>query len=190
MTVSSPSKCPRSGTVSRFRKMNSSCSLVSSLAMQTSRAPKRVYRYFRVSAILSLRSKKTRVEKIFAYGARVFSMSLVFRGKKPKKVKGLGAMPLPAKAVTGADAPGMAVTGMFFSRQALTIKYPGSEMTGMPASEISAISSPCCKKFRACSNFFFAVVVEADKALGFKPPAGEIQSRPFGVFGKHEGNFF
>ena len=63
-------------------------------------------------------------------------------------------MPLPAKAVTGADAPGMAVTGMFFSRQALTIKYPGSEMTGMPASEISAISSPCCKKFRACSNFF------------------------------------
>ena len=154
MTVSSPSKCPRSGTVSRFRKMNSSCSLVSSLAMQTSRAPKEYTDILGFPQFCLYAQKKTRVEKIFAYGARVFSMSLVFRGKKPKKVKGLGAMPLPAKAVTGADAPGMAVTGMFFSRQALTIKYPGSEMTGMPASEISAISSPCCKNSGHAPIFF------------------------------------
>ena len=79
-------------------------------------------------------------------------------------------MPLPAKAVTGADAPGNdRHAGIGNKRNIFTLLQ---KIQGM------------------LQFFFFAVVVEADKALGFKPPAGEIQSRPFGVFGKHEGNFF
>ena len=63
-------------------------------------------------------------------------------GKKPSKTNLSLGNPLFTSAGTNAVAPGKHSTSILFSTQARVNKKPGSEMAGVPASEISAIVSP------------------------------------------------
>ena len=65
-----------------------------------------------------------------------------FSGKNPSNTKRSLGNPLLTKAGTKAVAPGKHSTSILFSTQARVSKNPGSEMAGVPASEIKAIVSP------------------------------------------------
>ncbi|MNE55271.1 hypothetical protein D3C80_1500970 [compost metagenome] len=54
--------------------------------------------------------------------------------------------PLFTRAGTNAVAPGRHSTSILFSTQARVNKKPGSEIAGVPASEIKAIVSPAFKR--------------------------------------------
>ena len=51
-------------------------------------------------------------------------------------------MPAATSAAITAEAPGIGTTGSPAATAASTSRDPGSEMSGVPASEISAIESP------------------------------------------------
>ena len=63
-------------------------------------------------------------------------------GKKPSKVNLSHGIPLTIRAGISAVGPGKDSTSMLLSKQFLTIKYPGSEIPGEPASETTPIVSP------------------------------------------------
>ena len=65
-----------------------------------------------------------------------------FSGKKPSKTNRSLGKPLLTNAGTKAVAPGKHSTYILFSTQARVNKNPGSEIAGVPASEIKAIFSP------------------------------------------------
>ena len=148
-TVISPSKAPlQKSRSSRRPKINSSWVLVISLATQTSRGPRQPAARLKVSRSRSLRSKKTRVAGRAAYGASALRMSPGFRGKKPRKTYGWGGKPLADTAVTSAQGPGTQETITPAARQARTSPKPGSESTGMPASDTRAMVWPSCRAAR------------------------------------------
>ena len=66
--------------------------------------------------------------------------------KKPSNTNLSFGKPLLTKAGTNAVAPGRHSTAIPFSMQARVIKKPGSEMAGVPASEIKAMVSPPCNR--------------------------------------------
>ena len=63
-------------------------------------------------------------------------------GKKPSKINLSFGKPELTKAGTKAVAPGKQSTSILFSTQALVSKKPGSDIAGVPASEIKAQVSP------------------------------------------------
>ena len=65
-----------------------------------------------------------------------------FTGKKPSKINLSFGKPEFTSAGTKAVAPGKQSTSILFSTQALVNKKPGSEIAGVPASEIKAQFSP------------------------------------------------
>ena len=69
-------------------------------------------------------------------------------GKKPSKTNLSLGNPELTNAGTNAVAPGKQSTSILFSTQALVSKKPGSEIAGVPASEISAQVSPACMRFK------------------------------------------
>ena len=71
-----------------------------------------------------------------------------FTGKKPSKTNLSFGRPELTKAGTKAVAPGKHSTSILFSTQALVSKNPGSEIAGVPASEITAHVSPLLILFK------------------------------------------
>ena len=67
-------------------------------------------------------------------------------GKNPSKTNLSFGKPLLTKAGTNAVAPGKHSTSILFSTQARVSKNPGSEIAGVPASEINAMVSPAFKR--------------------------------------------
>ena len=65
-------------------------------------------------------------------------------GKNPSKINRSFANPEFTNAGTKAVAPGKHSTSILFSIQLLVNKNPGSEIAGVPASEISAQVYPFC----------------------------------------------
>ena len=68
-------------------------------------------------------------------------------GGYPKNINLSGANPLRVRAVITEEGPGRESTSMFCARHSLTNLYPGSEIRGVPASEIKQIFAP----FFSCS---------------------------------------
>ena len=66
-------------------------------------------------------------------------------GKKPSKVNLSHGIPLIIRAGISAVGPGKDSTSMLLCKHFLTIKYPGSEIPGEPASETTPIVSPFFK---------------------------------------------
>ena len=63
--------------------------------------------------------------------------------------------PLAATAVVTADGPGIENILRLFLIHSFTITNPGSEMPGVPASDISEINLPVFKSSIICNVFFF-----------------------------------
>ena len=74
-----------------------------------------------------------------------------FSGKNPSNTNLSLGKPLFTKAGTKAVAPGKHSTGIWFSIQARVSKNPGSEIAGVPASEIKAMVSPAFNRLRQFS---------------------------------------
>ena len=70
--------------------------------------------------------------------------SLIFLliGKKPKNENSCASIPEAIIAVIKAHGPGIGITSIPSSKAILTISSPGSDITGVPASDTSAISLP------------------------------------------------
>ena len=66
----------------------------------------------------------------------------IFFGAYPSKTKELVDKPEETRAEITEDGPGIGVTFIFFSIAFETNSYPGSEINGVPASEIMANEVP------------------------------------------------
>ena len=75
-------------------------------------------------------------------------------GIKPKNVNLSVSKPDKVKATKTLDGPGIDIIFIFFFTNSLTSMLPGSEMRGVPASEIIAIDFPSFKKWIISSIFF------------------------------------
>lgn len=64
------------------------------------------------------------------------------RGRKPRNWKRSVSSPEQHRAVMAAQAPGMGLTAIFWAMQAWMSWVPGSEIPGVPASEMSPIVFP------------------------------------------------
>jgi hypothetical protein len=73
-------------------------------------------------------------------------------GKNPSKQKRSQGIPEFTNAGTNAVAPGKLHTSIPAFTQALTNKNPGSDMPGVPASVINAISIPVANFIQILSN--------------------------------------
>ncbi len=77
-----------------------------------------------------------------AMRAAVFLRSDAVSGRNPTMRKDDVSMPLSTSALTQAHAPEITVYSSPSSMSALTSILPGSDMSGMPASDTSATSLP------------------------------------------------
>lgn len=73
------------------------------------------------------------------------------RGVKPKNVNGSGSIPDATSAASNADGPGIGTTRCPASTTLCTIRAPGSEISGVPASETIATSSPASSHSKSCA---------------------------------------
>ena len=69
-----------------------------------------------------------------------------FGGRKPSKKNRSVGRPATVSAASAAEAPGTAVTACPASRAARTSLKPGSEISGVPASDTSATASPAASR--------------------------------------------
>lgn len=75
----------------------------------------------------------------------VYSLSF-FESKNPQNVNESVGTPAAERAVMTDDAPGMGMILICAFWQSCTRRYPGSEISGVPASETIAIVSPAFKR--------------------------------------------
>ena len=126
---------------------NSSCALVSSRATATSLSgPQRSSMASKVWRTRCGASKNT-----LTRGSRPMASSQIFRsfdriGGKPRNTNSRVWNPHEATAAMTALGPGMLSTRIPAARAAATRVRPGSEMSGVPASETSAIDSPASSR--------------------------------------------
>ena len=76
------------------------------------------------------------------YFFKKFSNSFFFLGGNPSKINLSVFNPDPINAEITELGPGMGLTKISFSLAFCTISNPGSEIRGVPASEIKAIDLP------------------------------------------------
>ena len=81
----------------------------------------------------------------------------LFIAKKPSKVNRPVGSPDTARAVTRAQGPGMATTGISARAQLCTSSSPGSLMAGVPASVTSAQLSPAMRRPKIASPLVSAL---------------------------------
>ena len=77
----------------------------------------------------------------------------LFNGKKPKNVNSFASIPDAISAVIAAHAPGIGITFILFSKHFFTISSPGSDITGVPASDTNATFFPSNNLFINSSIF-------------------------------------
>ena len=126
----------------RVVKNDSSYFLVSSLFMLTLLFPSAFSNSASVLASLCGASYIIIVLVSFCNCFRTFSFFFLSFGKNASKQNLCVESPDIEIAVTQALAPGKEVTSIPFSRHSFTSSSPGSEMPGVPASVISAMSFP------------------------------------------------
>ena len=83
-------------------------------------------------------------------------MACFLTGKNPLK-KNFSEKPLIDTAVETADAPGIGIIFISFLIHSFTKIDPGSEMLGVPASEIKEIISPDFKRLIILSKFLISL---------------------------------
>ena len=71
-----------------------------------------------------------------------------FDGRKPSKKNRSVGSPATVSAISAAEAPGAAVTASPAAVASRTSLKPGSEISGVPASETSATASPAAIRCR------------------------------------------
>ena len=87
-------------------------------------------------------SNKIIVLDIFAKLFNFFIFVSLFFGKKPPKKNSLVGKPDTVSDAITDEAPGILVTSRFLFMQFLTSLYPGSDISGVPASLVNAITFP------------------------------------------------
>ena len=75
-----------------------------------------------------------------------------FGGRKPSNTKRSLGRPATDSAAIAAQAPGTGMQRMPAARAARTSRKPGSLISGVPASEISATASPACSRRTMASS--------------------------------------
>lgn len=105
--------------------------------------------------ILKGDSKKTKLASILAYLLIFFERAFFFGGKKPKKIKLLHGKAAAAKAEVNAEGPATECIFIPIFFASLTNLYPGSLISGVPASDIKAMDMPLFKKL---NNFGLTLV--------------------------------
>src|SRR5512141_1757633 len=133
-------------------RRTSSWSFVSSRPRTTGRSPQAFARASRESAIRKGDSKSTVVP--FREACAVYQRSRSPRrgGGKPRNVNGTAGKPEIERIARTADGPGMASTRCPAWAAAATSSSPGSETSGVPASETRASVSPRPSRSRASST--------------------------------------
>ena len=88
----------------------------------------------------------------------LISLAIVplFSGKNPKK-KNYPTKPLIEAANETEDAPGKGITSILFFMHSLIRIFPGSEIVGVPASQIKETTDPFIRMFRSFNKFFFSL---------------------------------
>ena len=98
-------------------------------------------------------TKKTHVSLNFDIWLKTFAIACFFSGINPKKIN-FSEKPLIDTAVATAEGPGIGIILILFLIHSLTKIAPGSEILGVPASEINAIVSPDLRRSIILLKFF------------------------------------
>ena len=118
-------------------------------------SPKYFARSTSVFSILCTLSYMTTVSVLFSESLVSMVCLHFLIGKNPRYKKWWELIPDAEIAVITADGPGRAVTSIPAARTSCISAYPGSEIPGVPASEISAISFHSCRSAMSLSDLVF-----------------------------------
>lgn len=136
---------------------NSSCSLVSSRPTIIGLSPNLSRIRPSVVRIRCGASKKTTVRLVIRCSAIQLTRSFDLRGGNPRNRNSLALTPAAARIVVTALGPGIATTMCPSSRAILTRCRPGSDTSGVPASETRAIEAPSPRRRRSESAFLVSL---------------------------------
>lgn len=126
----------------RFPRFVSSKIFVSSRQTQQHLSPKTSFIFCIVSMMRLGDSKNIMVLDWFfrSFNESIFAFSLV--GRKPMNINLSVGSPVTLRAAMAEQAPGIGNTSILFCMHQFIRRYPGSETSGVPASDISEYISP------------------------------------------------
>jgi hypothetical protein len=107
-------------------------------------------------------------------------------GRKPTKPNASVGRPALASAASSAEAPGLANTGRLASRTARTSGKPGSDSSGVPASEICAMARPASMRGDDLADAGPLIVLVQRSARGADAVVIEQRGRVTGVFAQDQ----
>ncbi len=111
-------------------------------------------------------SKNTSVAGTARSSSRARRRACSFAGRNPANRKRSHGSPDRTSAASGADAPGTTVTAMPRASASRTSLNPGSETSGVPASEMRATRAPASSRAMSLGRMRFGIVLVIGRALG------------------------
>ena len=115
--------------------MNSSCNFVISLQITSSLSLKYSWNFSKFLRNFLGDENKIIEQSILLNISSSFFNADSFSDKKPKKIN-FSEKPLMEAVAVTEETPGIGIIGIFFETHSLISILPGSEITGVPASEI------------------------------------------------------